>query len=342
MPRCSAIDNLECSVAAARIDAVLDNTTRPRDPLRFENAATDAVDILIYGQIIDDVMAEFFESGISAAGFARQLQGLKGKTLNVHVNSPGGLVFGGLAIYNLLRQHDAPVHVIVDGIAASIASVIAMAGDTVVMAPHAMMMIHEAFGMTVGNAADHKQMAEILGKESDAIAAVYAERADKRINWRQKMADETWFSDKEAVAAGLADRIDTTVGDAQRNSFDLSHFTNVPADLVGMNSQTPLPTKRTIEKLLRDAGVKGDRAKAFISAGWAALEARDEPEEEPPPKEEPTIETPVVETPPAVETPPSTTGTVVEDDEPEPQSDLAQQFARFQETKTIYRVEATA
>lgn len=340
MPRCSAIDVLECSKAAARTSAVLDNTKRPRDPLRFENAASDAVDILIYGQIVDDIMAEFFESGISAAGFARQLQGLKGKTLNVHVNSPGGLVFGGLAIYNLLRQHDAPVHVIVDGIAASIASVIAMAGDTVVMAPHAMMMIHEAFGMTVGNAADHKQMAEILGKESDAIAAVYAERADKRINWRQKMADETWFSDKEAVAAGLADRIDTTVGEAQRNSFDLSHFTNVPTELAGTNSQALVPTKRTIEKLLRDAGVKGDRAKAFISAGWAALEARDEPEEAAAVEEAATVE-PVTQEP--GEEPESTAGTVVEEEgTPEPLSGLAEQFARFQETKTIYRVEAPA
>lgn len=337
-PRCSAIDVLECPVAAGRMEALLDNTKRPRDPLRFENAVSDAVDILIYGQIVDEVMAEFFESGISAGGFVRQLQELRGKTLNVHINSPGGLVFGGLAIYNALRQHDAPVHVIIDGIAASVASVIAMAGDTIVMAPHAMIMIHEPFGMTVGNAADHAKQAQVLDKEAEAIAGVYAERGDKRINWRAKMAEETWFSDKEAVAAGLADRIDTSIGPAQRNSFDLSHFMNVPAALnAAVLPQAAAPTKRTLEHTLRDAGLSARAAKAFVAGGWAALEVRDEPEGDDPVP--PAASTEPLD-PPTPNDPPPATGTAADVDlmDADEESEIAQEFARLQELKTRYRM----
>lgn len=242
-------------------------------------AGTDSADIYIYDEITDPFMSDLFGIGISAASFVRDLQDLKGQPLNVHINSPGGSVFEGLAIYNSLRQHDAPVHVIVDGIAASIASVIAMAGTTVTMAPHSMLMIHDAWGITMGNAADHEQQARVLNKLSDDIAAVYRERGDSRINWRAKMKDETWLLDSEAVSMGLADRVDSSVPSAQAN-FDLSRFRNAPEHLVlSVEELDRAPTKRAVEDALRDAGLSAREAKAFVSIGWKALEVRDEPDD---------------------------------------------------------------
>src|SRR5690606_17127720 len=91
---------------------------------------------------------------------------------------------------------------------ASIASVIAMAGDRVVMGRGAQMMIHDALGVTVGNAADHREMAELLDKTSDDIAGFYAEKAGGPLStWRELMRAETWFSAEEAVEAGLADEV---------------------------------------------------------------------------------------------------------------------------------------
>ena len=255
-----------------------------REWYRIENAADDAADVYIYDEITDPFLHDFFGIGISASSFVKELQALKGKALSVHINSPGGSVFEGLAIYNALRAHDAPVNVIVDGIAASIASVIMMAGDTVTMAPHSMVMIHEPWGVTVGNAADHEQQVRVLNKIGDDIAAVYAERADKRVNWRAKMREETWLTDEDALNLGLADRIDSAATPTQ-NSFDLSRFRNVPSDLAAGTASPeiaadPTPTKRAAEQALRDAGFSCREAKVIVATGWVTLEARDESEQD--------------------------------------------------------------
>jgi ATP-dependent protease ClpP protease subunit len=245
---------------------------------RFENAATDSADVFIYDEITDPFWAEF-GMGISANSFAKELAEHKGKALTVHINSPGGSVFEGTAIYNLLRGHDGPVNVIVDGIAASIASVIAMAGDTVTMAPHSMLMIHDAWGITMGNAADHEQQAKVLNKLSDNIAAVYRERGDSRKNWRALMLAETWITDEEAVALKLADRVDTSVPTAA-NNFDLSRYRNVPEDLqASADDADRTPTKRNAEQALRDAGFSAREAKVILASGWKDEDARDETDE---------------------------------------------------------------
>ncbi len=164
--------------------------------------------------------------GIRAADFVREVQALDVDEIELHLNSPGGSVWDGIAIMNTLRSHRARVQVVVDGIAASIASVIAMAGDEVVMARGAQMMIHDASGVCLGQAKDMAKTAEVLDKISGNIAGIYAKRAKgDPADWRALMLDETWYNADEAVAAGLADRAED-VPDAKdaTAAFDLSMF----------------------------------------------------------------------------------------------------------------------
>lgn len=150
--------------------------------------------------------------GVTAQDFVDALDSLPAttKTINLHLNSPGGGVFDGLTIANRLIQHPANVAVTVDGTAASIASVIAMAGDTVTMGRGSTMMIHNPSGLVLGQSADMRQMADLLDKLArDSIANAYQAKAGPKNgsaeDWLDRMAAETWYSGAEAVAVGLAD-----------------------------------------------------------------------------------------------------------------------------------------
>lgn len=146
--------------------------------------------------------------GVSAGDFKAALNAVTSDTLNVSISSPGGDVFDGMAILNMLRAHPAEVHVTVEGLAASAASFIAMAGDTVTMMPNSMLMIHDAWGVCCGNEADMVETSALLGTLSDNIASVYAARAGgDAASWRAVMRGEQWYSAEEAVAAGLADSV---------------------------------------------------------------------------------------------------------------------------------------
>jgi ATP-dependent protease ClpP protease subunit len=164
--------------------------------------------------------------GITAESFLAELREISASEIALHINSPGGEIFDGIAIHNVLRSHSARVTVYVDSLAASIASVIAMAGDRVIMQPHSQLMIHDGSGLCVGNAADMREMADLLDRQSDNIAAVYAERAGGTVRqWRQRMRDETWYSAAEAVEAGLADEVAKLPRrDDMSNDWDLSMF----------------------------------------------------------------------------------------------------------------------
>lgn len=173
--------------------------------------------------------------GISAQMLVDQLAEVRGD-LEVHINSPGGDVFDGIAIMNALKQHDGQVTVMVDGLAASAASVIAMAAapGQLVMCPGSMLMIHEAWSMAIGSASDLRQTADLLDKASDNIADLYAARTGKpAAEMRAAMAAESWYKAQEAVDAGLADRIreaadpDPALAVAD-NSWDLAIFSHAP------------------------------------------------------------------------------------------------------------------
>ncbi|MEU3851728.1 head maturation protease, ClpP-related [Streptomyces sp. NPDC029554] len=167
---------------------------------RISNAAdSDEAEVMLY----DEIGGWF---GTTADELISELKGITAPRMRVRINSPGGSVFEGIAIANALRAHPASVTVQVDSVAASIASVIAMAGDRIEMAPNSMMMIHDASGVCLGNAQDMEEMAELLDLISDNIADAYAQRAGgTRDEWRARMRAETWFLPEDAVDNGLAD-----------------------------------------------------------------------------------------------------------------------------------------
>ncbi len=167
---------------------------------RITNAtAPDEAELMLY----DEIGGWY---GATADQFIADLRGITAPNLRVRINSPGGSVFEGIAIANALRSHPGTVVMQVDSVAASIASVIAMAGDRVEMAPNAMLMIHEASGVCLGNASDMDEMARLLALISDNIADAYVAKAGgTREQWREAMRAETWYLPEDAVTAGLAD-----------------------------------------------------------------------------------------------------------------------------------------
>jgi ATP-dependent protease ClpP protease subunit len=167
---------------------------------QFKNVTSDEAELFLYEEIGG--------WGTLAEDFIAELKQITAPKLRVRVSSPGGNVFEGVALANALRAHPGEVTVQVDGIAASIASVIAMAGDRVVIQPQAMIMVHEAAGGCLGNAKDMQDMADLLDKISNNIAGAYAAKAGGDVaEWRQVMVKETWYTAEEAVEAGLADEM---------------------------------------------------------------------------------------------------------------------------------------
>lgn len=172
-----------------------------KDWFRIENSAEDADETDVY---VYDSIGGFL--GMWADEFIHQLGQVTTSKINLRLNSPGGSVFEGIAIANAIRSHPATVTVYVDSMAASIASVIALAGDRVVMMPHAQFMVHNASGVAYGDATEMTKMADLLDKQSLNIAKAYAEHTGRPLaEWQDYMAAETWFTAEEAVAVGLAD-----------------------------------------------------------------------------------------------------------------------------------------
>ena len=221
---------------------------------RIDNkAGADAAEILLYDEI--------GLWGVSAGDFVRDLQAIKAKAIDLRLNTPGGEVFDGLAIYGALCRHAATVTVHVDGLAASIASVIAMAGDRILVDRYAQMMIHEAHTFAGGDAGALHAMGDLLDEYSGNIADIYAQRAGGTVaGWRERMRAETWYSADEAVAAGLADEVSGSAADPRRQMaarWDLSMFgyagrerapapvAEAPATPVGVPADVPAETPPT-------------------------------------------------------------------------------------------------
>ena len=215
--------------------------------------------------------------GVSAKDFIAELGALPAATpIELRLNSPGGSVFDAVAIYNALKRHDGSVTVTVDGIAASAASYVAMAGDAVVMPENAFLMIHDPSGLAIGTAADMRAMADALDKIGASLVRGYAAKSGKpEEEIAALMAAETWFDAAEALAAGFADRLAEPVRIAAH--FDIGRFRNAPPDLV-----------EAVEDANEEAEVPEDSEESEVREGQpsedegAATAATDTPDAPPP------------------------------------------------------------
>lgn len=187
----------------------------------------DTAEVLLYGDIGPSPWGE----GIDAKQFAEDLAALKVDSIVARINSAGGDVFHGAAIHNALKRHKAEVHVVIDGLAASAASGIAMAGDTIEMAANALLMIHNPWTIALGDAGELREVADTLDKVKDTSVTTYHDRTGiDREKLSQWMDDETWFTAEEAETEGFIDRISDRPAVAA--SVAPERFTNTPASLL--------------------------------------------------------------------------------------------------------------
>ncbi|EJN3231856.1 Clp protease ClpP [Escherichia coli] len=204
---------------------------------RMQAGGQGEADIYIYDEI------GFW--GVTAKQFISDLNALGDIThINLHINSPGGEVFEGIAIFNALRNHGAGITVYVDGVAASMASLIAMAGDTVIMPENAFMMIHKPWGISGGDAEKMRTYADRLDKLESVMVPVYAQKTGKTTDEIAVMlADETWMSGAECLAHGFADQVTPAVrAMACIQSKRTEEFKKMPESIRNMITQ---PSDRT-------------------------------------------------------------------------------------------------
>lgn len=201
----------------------------------IKDAVAATADLYIY-----DAIGAY---GVSAGSFVDALGGVKAKAINLYVNSPGGDVADGTAIFNALKRHSARVNAVVDGWAASAASFIVQAADRISMGAGSVMVIHDARGVAAGDPATMTEMADNLNLLSDNIAQIYADRAGGTAEeWRALMRAETWYTAQEAVDAKLADELVTSSKASNwlpERAFNLSGFRKVPEWVASAVKLTP-------------------------------------------------------------------------------------------------------
>lgn len=230
-------------------------------------AAAGAAEISIYDVIGSDW------GGVGPKEFDEQLRKLGNVSrITVSINSPGGLAFDGLAIYNMLKRHKASVTVRVDGVAASAASIIAMAGDTIVMPANSFMMVHNPWSEVAGDGEYLREQADVLDKLADSLAGVYAARSGQTQDAvKDMMKKTTWLTADEAVAKGFADKVEAAVKAAALACFDLkSRFQNVPDALASfvpadIAAQAAAKRESEITAACSIAG-KPDKAAEFVAS----------------------------------------------------------------------------
>jgi len=208
----------------------------PKGSIRCE-AGDDGVHLYVY-----DILDSWF--GVSAADFSKELTAAQGKTVHLHINSPGGDVFEGRAMAAAISAHDAPVIAHIDGLVASAATYLAMAAKEVRMTDGGMFMIHESMSLGFGNATELRELADLLEKIDGTIAATYVQRTGKDLAQVQAwMAAETWFTAQEALDNGFVDAIEPSSQKAS-NKWDLSGFKNAP--------KLPEPSQADLDELMRN------------------------------------------------------------------------------------------
>ncbi|ASN72739.1 putative Clp protease [uncultured Caudovirales phage] len=232
--------------------------------IRFEAKSENEYKLTVYGSI-----GGWFSEN-NAEAVRRKIQDVKAEKIHVHINSGGGSAFDGVAICNQLKQHKAEIIVHIDGWAASAASVIAMAGDKIIMPSNTMMMIHQASTIEYGNADLFEKTARDLRKIDSALAASYKKRfVGTEEELKQLLKDETWLTAEEAVALGLADEIadEIEIDDTQEDEEEevvenfkeglVAKYTKQPNNQNPKESiQEPVNTKQNLSTLFLNLGGK--------------------------------------------------------------------------------------
>jgi ATP-dependent Clp protease protease subunit len=188
----------------------------------------EEAEILIYDQIGEGM----FSYGVTAKDFVQKLRDIGNKPVNVRLNSPGGDVFDGMAIYNAMKAHPSPVRCTVDGLAASIASIIAMGGTKCTMADNSMMMIHNPAAITMGDAEELRKTADLLDKVKGQMVDTYVAKSGMGKRETSTMMDEeTWLTAKECMDKGLCDEVTTGSQVSAKFDFSILGFKHVPEQL---------------------------------------------------------------------------------------------------------------
>lgn len=271
------------------------NSAAPRSWYRIENSVDTDTGAAVARVDIYDEIDPFW--GVSAQSFVAELNAIDAESIDLHINSPGGDVYDGIAITNALRQHKASVTATVDGLAASAAGFIAIGGaDVLQMAENSELMIHNAWGLVVGDADDMRDMASRLERSNSNIASIYKAKAGGSMDdWLAAMKAETWYSADEAVEAGLADSVLKTPKKkaAAKASWDLSIFnyagrSHAPAPRTSSGKSTEATPNRKDRPMaalddglrqLLGVGADADEG-ALLNKVKAALTERDEALEE--------------------------------------------------------------
>lgn len=240
-------------------------------------------DIILYGAVGES----FFEPGFTARDVINALAKRKGKDVSVRINSGGGYSDEGVAIYNSLKAHNGKVTVYVDGIAASAASLIAMAGSEIVMRTGSTMMVHDPMMISVGNADDMAKAIEQLNACANSMADIYADKTGRKATEiRAEMREELWLTPDEAIAKGYADRRDSEEA-IEASAFDYRAYAKAPERMVALSDMRqwsnrlkkpvasaaqPKETQQMADTVTKEAAA----AQAEASATEAAAKARTE------------------------------------------------------------------
>lgn len=206
----------------------------------INNKAGDTADIYIFDEI--------GTYGVTAQSFITDIKDLDKTPINLHINSLGGDVFDGMAIYNILKKRTAKTTVYIEGIAASIATIIAMGGDEVIMSENSLFMIHNAWSGAMGEADDMRKTADLLDKIGSELKGIYMKRVNIPVESLSAMMDnETWLSADEAFEYGFI----TSISDAIKiaASYDVSKFKNITSEQIKNKLSININNKKMTNEL---------------------------------------------------------------------------------------------
>ena len=206
----------------------------------IQNKAGETADIYIFDEI--------GTYGVTAQDFISEIKGLKDMPINLRINSLGGDVFDGMAMYNVIKRREAKTTVYIEGIAASIATIIALGADEVIMAENSLFMIHNAWGGTSGEAKDMRKTAETLDKITSELTDIYVKKTGLSYDALAEMMDEeTWLNAEEAFRLGFIDTISDSIKVAAK--YDVSKFKNITQEEIKNKLSININNKKMTNEL---------------------------------------------------------------------------------------------